>query len=149
MTIDGGRCVLISQKAQDHPLRRTLEKNVPAVTKNAKEAAAQLAGAIRSQGVRMGARKKLILDAFALNSLKRPVYVKSPYELSDYHSSALNQGRVVGMTADARMDDAGESSGCRLGVARMWRGCRTDNLGIIGWMRTLSFNSSLGSGDLW
>lgn len=43
-------CLLISQKAQDDPQRRSPDKNDLWVRKKAKEAVAQLSGAIRAQG---------------------------------------------------------------------------------------------------
>jgi hypothetical protein len=47
MLMHGDSAILISQKAQDDPLRRTSEKNELWVRKNAKSAASQLFGAIR------------------------------------------------------------------------------------------------------
>jgi len=48
MVMNGDSCILISQKTQDDPLRRTPEKNGLWVRKNAKAAALQLTGALRS-----------------------------------------------------------------------------------------------------
>lgn len=49
-------CLLVSQKAQDDPRRRSPDKNELWVRKKAKEAVAQLSGAIRAQGKPMWCR---------------------------------------------------------------------------------------------
>lgn len=48
--IHDNSCILISQKAQDDPQRRSPDKNELWVRKRAKEAVAQVSGAIRAQG---------------------------------------------------------------------------------------------------